>query len=311
MDQEAQVQPGAQARSGAKSLIVVLGNEKGGSGKSTTAMHLAVALLRQGKRVGTIDLDARQGTFSRLIENRESFSAESGLKLPMPKHLRIFRSQASARAETEAEERQLFDEALATLADCDVVVIDTPGSDSYLSRLGHVRADILITPLNDSFLDLDLLARIDPKGRRILGPSVYSQMVWEQRQERAKQGRRPLDWVVMRNRLAHLDAHNKRAVGNLLGELSRRIGFRLAPGFGERVIFRELFPKGLTLLDLREKGAGVNLTMSHVAARQEVRALLEAVGFEEATQDEENGSEETQGALPQGGPGREQGTGTY
>jgi chromosome partitioning protein len=80
MDQEAQVQPGAQARSGAKSLIVVLGNEKGGSGKSTTAMHLAVALLRQGKRVGTIDLDARQGTFSRLIENRESFSAESDAK---------------------------------------------------------------------------------------------------------------------------------------------------------------------------------------------------------------------------------------
>jgi chromosome partitioning protein len=140
---------------------------------------------------------------------------------------------------------------------------------------------VLITPLNDSFLDLDLLARIDADGRRVLAPSIYSQMVWEQRQHRAKQGLPPIDWVVMRNRLSHVNARNKRDVGQLLLQLAKRIGFRLAPGFGERVIFRELFPKGLTLLDLREKGAGVRLNMSHLAARQEVRDLFRAVGLED------------------------------
>lgn len=265
--------------------IFVLGNEKGGSGKSTTAIHLAVALLRQGRKVGSIDLDARQGTLSRLVENREAFVKESGLRLPLPRHARVYRSQLPNRDDAEAEERQVLGQVMQSMADCDNIIIDTPGSDSYLSRLGHMHADVLITPLNDSFLDLDVLAKIDPDGRRVLGPSVYSQMVWEQRQARARNGLAPLDWIVMRNRLAHLDARNKRTVGRLLGELSKRIGFRLMPGFGERVIFRELFPKGLTLLDLREQGAGVNLTMSHLAARQEVRLLLEELGLSDTAPD--------------------------
>jgi len=155
------------------------------------------------------------------------------------------------------------------------VVIDTPGSDSFLSRLGHASADVLITPLNDSYLDLDLLARIDVQGRQVLGPSLYSQMVWEQRQQRALAGLAPMEWVVMRNRLSHIDARNKRDIGRLLELLGTRIGFRLAPGFGERVIFRELFPKGLTLLDLSD----VSMTLSHVAARQELRALLHAIAL--------------------------------
>ena len=161
------------------------------------------------------------------------------------------------------------------------MVIDTPGSDSTLSRLGHSYADTLITPLNDSFLDLDLLARVDVEGRKVEAPSVYSQMVWEQRQQRAQAARPPIDWVVMRNRLAHIDARNKRAMADLLAQLAKRIGFRLAPGFGERVIFRELFLKGLTLLDLREERTGVALNLSHVAARQEVRALLRALALPE------------------------------
>ena len=261
--------------------VIVLGNEKGGSGKSTTAMHVTVSLMRQGRTVGCIDLDARQGTLSRYVENRRGFMEETGLKLPLPEVRRIYRSELEVRSEAEAEEREALDRALEELGDCDSIVIDTPGSDNHLSRLGHAQADVLITPLNDSFLDLDLLARIDADGRRVLAPSIYSQMVWEQRQRRAKQGQAPIDWVVMRNRLSHVNARNKRDVGQLLEQLSRRIGFRLAPGFGERVIFRELFPKGLTLLDLREKGAGVRLNMSHIAARQEVRELFRAVGLED------------------------------
>lgn len=259
--------------------VIVLGNEKGGSGKSTTAMHLVVALLKDGHRVGSIDLDARQGTLSRQIENRRTFAGQQGLRLELPAHRRVERAEADTREAAEADEGARLHAALAELGACDFVVIDTPGSDNHLSRLGHTLADTLITPLNDSFLDLDLLARIDHDARKILAPSVYSQMVWEQRQQRAAQGGRPIDWIVMRNRLSHLNARNKRDVGRLLTELARRIRFRLAPGFGERVIFRELFPKGLTLLDLRTRGAGVQMAMSHVAARQEVRALLAESGL--------------------------------
>ena len=262
--------------------VIVMGNEKGGSGKSTTAMHVTVSLLRQGRRVGCIDLDARQGSLSRYVENRRNLIEETGIKLPLPEVRRIYRSEKDTRSAAEAEDRAALDRAMAELSDCDSIVIDTPGSDNYLSRLGHAQADVLITPLNDSFLDLDLLARIDADGRRVLAPSIYSQMVWEQRQRRAKRGLPPIDWVVMRNRLSHVNARNKRDVGQLLEQLAKRIGFRLAPGFGERVIFRELFPKGLTLLDLREKGAGVRMNMSHVAARQEVRELFRAVGLEES-----------------------------
>lgn len=262
--------------------VIVLGNEKGGSGKSTTAMHLIVALLQTGKSVGVIDLDARQGTLSRYIENRRAFASDGGPKLPLPELVRVERSELPTRAEARQDESERLEAALRELKGCDLVVVDTPGSDSTLSRLGHALADVLVTPLNDSFIDLDLLARIDPEGNKILGPSVYSEMVWEQRQNRARAGRPPLDWIVMRNRLAHVDARNKREIGRLLDALAKRIGFRLSPGFGERVIFRELFPKGLTLLDLKERGAGVELTMSHVAARQEVRQLLDTIGLERA-----------------------------
>ncbi len=264
------------------SRVIVLGNEKGGSGKSTSALHLIVALLKRGFKVGSIDLDARQGTLSRMIENRRDFAQATGRPLVFPEHRRVARSEAESRTAGQWEEHRSLDRALKELEDRDYVVIDTPGSDSYLSRLGHACADILITPLNDSYLDLDLLARIDPDGPRILEPSLYSEMVWSQRQQRAMAGKAPIDWIVMRNRLSHIDARNKREIGGLLAQLSRRIQFRLAPGFGERVIYRELFPKGLTLLDLGEDAPEIPFSLSHVAARQEVRALLQAIGLPHA-----------------------------
>jgi chromosome partitioning protein len=257
--------------------VIVLGNEKGGSGKSTTAMHVIVALLKRGFRVGSIDLDARQGTLSRMLENRAAYGAASGRDLAVPRHRRVARVEAASRAAAEGAERSALDAALGELLDLDFVVIDTPGSDSFLSRLGHASADVLITPLNDSYLDLDLLARIDVQGRQVLGPSLYSQMVWEQRQQRALAGRAPMDWIVMRNRLSHIDARNKRDIGRLLELLGARIGFRLAPGFGERVIFRELFPKGLTLLDLPSGPDAGGMAVSHLAAQEEVGALLDAI----------------------------------
>ncbi len=257
--------------------VIVFGNEKGGSGKSTTALHIMVSLLRQGKRVGSIDIDARQGTLSRYLENRQTFMRDTGIRLPMPDNQRLYRSEADSRSEAEREERERLDSALASLTSKDFVVIDTPGSDSFLSRLAHQRADTLITPLNDSFIDLDLLGKVERDGRSIRELSVYSQMVWEQRQLRARGGGRPIDWIVMRNRMSQLDARNKRDVAQVLPLLAKRIGFRQAPGFSERVIFRELFVKGLTLLDLKQSKTA--MTMSHVAARNEVRTLLEIMAL--------------------------------
>jgi len=268
-------------RAGKRPHIIVLGNEKGGSGKSTTSLHLIVSLLKQGHSVGALDIDARQGSLSRSLENREAFAESRGISLEVPSHRRVYRSEAETKAAAEAEEIERLESALADFWDKDFLVLDTPGSDTHLSRLAHTYADILVTPLNDSFLDLDLLARVDLEAEKILKPSVYSQMVWEQRQHRARIGGRPIDWGVMRNRLSHIDARNKREIGRLLNMLAPRIGFRLAPGFGERVIFRELFPKGLTLLDLRTPGIDIRMSMSHLAARQEVRSLLEAIGLPE------------------------------
>ena len=137
----------------------------------------------------------------------------------------------------------------------DFVIVDTPGSDTYLSRLAHTWADTLLTPLNDSFIDLDLLARVDPDTLKIVRPSIYAEAVWKQRQLRAVQGGRPVDWVVMRNRLSSLAARNKRDMGTVIEALARRIGFRIAAGLSERVIYKELFLNGLTLLDLK-RGSG-------------------------------------------------------
>jgi len=121
-----------------------------------------------------------------------------------------------------------------------------------------------------------LLAHLDPTNGRIVGPSVYSEMVWRARQTRAKKGVKPVDWLVMRNRMTSLNAKNKRRVGAALEDLSKRIGFRVVPGFSERVVFRELFLSGLTLLDLKDTGGGA-LNISNVAARQEVRDLIKSL----------------------------------
>ncbi|MGB1235087.1 MAG: division plane positioning ATPase MipZ, partial [Planktomarina sp.] len=142
-----------------------------------------------------------------------------------------------------------------------------------LSQVAHSLADTLVSPLNDSFVDFDLLARVDAHGKTILGPSVYSEMVWHARQLRAQAGLPPIDWLVVRNRLGAQNMVNKQKMGDALARLGKRIGFRTAPGFSERVIFRELFPKGLTLLDLRDLGV-TNLNISNVAARQELRDLV-------------------------------------
>lgn len=251
--------------------IIVVGNEKGGTGKSTVSMHLIVSLLGMGLKVGSIDLDARQATLTRYVENRTKRQAQvEGLALPD--------HEAIPPTGDEAADLARLSEVVARLsASCDAVVMDTPGSDHYLSRSGHSYANTLVTPLNDSFIDLDVLAKVDPDTLKIIRPSHYSEMVWETKKQRAMRGERAtMDWIVMRNRLSHLDARNKRDMEKLLVDLAKRVGCRMIPGLGERVVYRELFLEGLTLLDLRKRA---DLNLSHVAARQELRNLVEALGL--------------------------------
>lgn len=254
--------------------IIVVGNEKGGSGKSTTSMHVATALARMGHRVGALDLDLRQRSFGRYVENRRAFLARVGKDLPTPNYIELPEVAAGDLAAGENSFDARLSAAVAHLEPIsDFIIIDCPGSHTRLSQVAHSLADTLITPLNDSFIDFDLLARVDAETGRVKGPSIYSEMVWNARQLRAQAGLKPIDWIVLRNRLGAQQMHNKKKVGAALEELSKRIGFRVAPGFSERVIFRELFPRGLTLLDLRDTGVD-QLNLSNLAARQELRDLI-------------------------------------
>jgi chromosome partitioning protein len=248
--------------------IIVVGNEKGGSGKSTTCMHVATALARMGHRVAALDLDLRQRSFARYLENRTAYLALAGLALPTP----VYHPLPAAEAEGSQDQR-LAAAVEPLMAEVDFIVIDCPGSHTRLSQVAHTMADTLITPMNDSFVDFDLLARVDPATGKVTGPSIYAEMVWGARQMRAQAGLRPIDWVVVRNRLGAQAMHNKRKIGTALEDLSRRIGFRVLAGFSERVIYRELFPRGLTLLDLKDTGVD-QLNLSNIAARQEVRDLM-------------------------------------
>ena len=269
-----------------KPYFIVLGNEKGGSGKSTTSIHIIVSLLRDGYRVGAIDLDARQGTLAGTLAARQAYVESKGVSLPLPEFRAVNRSDLDTRQQVEAEERERFDEAVTELvhAGIEVIVVDCPGSDNFLSRYGHSFADTLITPINDSFVDFSMLAKVEPDNHDIIKPSIYSEMVWEARKNRFNRDHGKIDWIVMRNRLAAVEARNKRDVGETLEALAKRIGFRTLKGFGERVIFRELYLLGLTLMDVREANVGIAMGLSHIAARNEVRALISAIKLPPALQ---------------------------
>lgn len=256
--------------------VIVLGNEKGGTGKSTTAMHIFVALARSGRSVGALDLDTRQKSFFRYLDNRQAFGRREGQRLKMPERRVIDASDHINRDVAEQEELERFSTAIGDLSHrCDVVLIDCPGSDSYLSRLGHAAGDTLITPINDSFVDFDLLARLDPATGAIMGPSIYAEMVWECRKLRSETGMKPVDWIVMRNRRNPAGAPDEDQIAGALTRLSSRLSFRCVNGFSERKIFREMFQKGTTIFDYNVS----KLPSSHEYQRaaSEVSALLDAL----------------------------------
>ncbi len=261
--------------------IVTLGNAKGGSGKSTLALHLIVALLRRGLKVGALDLDASQGTLTAFFAHRaDALEARPEESLPMPALHRVERSTRRGRDLAESEESAAVAQSLQALADQDVVVIDTPGSLSHLGRIGHWCADLLVTPMNDSLLDVDVLARINRQRREVEAPSPYCAMVREVRGLQAGERGRPCRWYVMRNRVGHVDSHNARDMRLLLSQLSERLDFALASGLSERVIYRALFDRGLTLFDLEDGAQESRRAPSHARARRELLSLVDALALE-------------------------------
>lgn len=252
--------------------VITVANEKGGSGKSTVAIHLAVALLRAGQRVATIDLDTRQRTFSRYIENRQAWAKECGKELPVSSHLCFEDDSSAASADSHAA---LAGKIESLAAEHDAIIIDTPGHNHHLMRFAHVAADVLITPLNDSFVDLDVLGSVDPTSFGVTGLSHYARIVEEARRERQLAGKPDIDWIVLRNRVSTTKSRNKRFVGDALQQLAQTLRFRLIDGFAERVIFREFFPRGLTAVDdLEELTLGTRPTLSHATAQLEVQQLV-------------------------------------
>jgi chromosome partitioning protein len=255
--------------------IIVVGNEKGGSGKSTVAMNIAVALIKSGQSVATIDLDSRQRSFTHYVENRRKWAEHVGRDLQIPEHLCVGESDYPK----DVAGCEAFADAVDALAQShSFMVIDTPGHNNDLSRLAHSLADTLITPLNDSFVDFDVFGTIDPETFALTGTSHYSQMVEEARRQRQHLDGVVPDWIVLRNRLSTLGSRNKRFVGEALRQLSEKLNFRCIDGLAERVIFREFYPRGLTAVDdLNEITLGTRPTMSHVTARLEMENLLNAM----------------------------------
>ncbi|WP_294247775.1 division plane positioning ATPase MipZ [uncultured Sphingomonas sp.] len=249
--------------------VIVFANEKGGTGKSTTAVHVAIALAAKGARVACLDLDHRQRTVGRYLDNRAETIKRTGHKLPMPVH-------ATHTSQTEEGFEELW---FGLSQDADFLIVDTPGRDDHFARTAAALSNTLVTPMNDSFVDFDLIGQVDPETFQVTRPSFYSELIWDARKQRARADGTTIDWVVLRNRLQHIEARNMRRVSDALTDLSRRVGFRVIPGLGERVIYREMFPNGLTMIDAKEFGA---MGLGHVAARQELREMMAALQLPEA-----------------------------
>ncbi len=261
-----------------RARCIVVGNEKGGSGKSTTVINLIFGLIDSGQSVICVDIDFRQRTLSRFLECRVAYAEATGEQLHMPDQRRFSPSALGAVAAARGAELSRFDTFMKGLhGSADYIVIDTPGNDTVLGAHAHSHADVLVTPINDSFIDLDVIARLSPLDLHVTGPGHYTESVWEQRSLRQARDKTDTDWIVLRNRLGTLESNNKRSMDAVMQELVERFDFRALPGFGERVIFRELFMKGLTLFDVAASAGDNRRKMSHVAAKHEVRNLLAAV----------------------------------
>jgi chromosome partitioning protein len=252
-----------------ESRIITFANEKGGVGKSTIAFHCAMALCNAGHRVAVVDLDHRQQSMARALENREGTARRLKIKLPSPRSS-VLNHQSSA---------SLIQEMARIGWDSDFIIIDAAGHDSPVARHAIAMADTLVTPVNNSFVDIDLLGQFDSITMRLKRYGSFARMVQELREVRDHRGQAPTDWVVVQNRMRRLGSTNEQRVTDALGELSNKAGFRLAQGLGDRVAYRELFLLGLTLFDLKHIP---EFSRTHPAAKSEIMQMIADLRLEGA-----------------------------
>ena len=258
------------------SHVIVVGNEKGGTGKSTLSIHLSVALMKAGFRVATIDLDTRQQTLTRFFENRRSWASTAPWDVELPFHFALERGNSESIRDNETHEFAAFADAIGQVEHAyEFVVIDTPASDSYLMRLAHSLADTLVSPVNDSYIDVDVFSRVHHDRTRRGAVAHYADLVIEARRKRHLVDQGIIDWVLVRNRVASLQSNNAKQIAISLGRMAMELKFRAAEGLHDRVIFRELFPIGLTALDPIEEAMRTGtLSTSQQSARREIEDLL-------------------------------------
>jgi chromosome partitioning protein len=264
-------------RNGGRPRVIVVGNEKGGAGKSTLAALISTAMLYRGAKVAVIDADLRQQTLSRFLANRRSWLPRAQVEAPVPLEYKLADDPTLLALADPEEAVRRFESAIGmAMADSDLLVVDTPGSDTPLSRAVHLQADLVVTPMNDSFVDFDVLGQVDPLSLQLIRPSLYTEVVLEARDMRHHHGRR-LDWVVLRNRMAAADGRNRERLTHGLEALADEVGFRMGPSLRERVAYREMFPFGLTIADLAPGLRPAGVSSPRHAARDELNALLVAL----------------------------------
>ena len=262
--QPASVDSFARPKPTQKSHIIVFANEKGGVGKSTAAFHTCIALCNAGHKVAALDIDLRQLTLDRALNARMESAREYGVDLPGPRQILLAQS-------TEAE---LEGKIRMAQIECPFIIIDVGGHDSPIARRAIFLADTIVTPVNDSFIDLDMLGRIDPRTGELKTLGAFARLVAHLKEPGLALRARPLDWVVMQNRGRSLDTKNERKVIKALEAIAPVAGFRLIPGLRERVIYRELFPLGLTLFDVYRIPS---LGLPQLAAKAEIADMLAAL----------------------------------
>ncbi len=265
----------SNSSSSSQAHIIVIGNEKGGTGKSTIAMHLAVKLLQENFRVAVIDLDGRQGSLSKYVENRRKFCEANHIVLPIPLH---YRFEPAADFTKIPEELKQLDDTVRELAPkVDAIIIDTPGHKNYLFEAAHDYADTLITPMTDSLVDLSTVADIDSATGQLQNPGPYAEFVWEAKKHLAAKGKAYLNWIICGNKTSSLRSRNKAFIFEVFEKLGKLYGFRFCEGLKDRVIYRELFLDGLTVLDMQAEPLRRRMSMSHLAAKLEIKNLAEFI----------------------------------
>ncbi len=276
--------------------VLVVGNEKGGAGKSTVAALIATAMLYRGLRVSVIDLDLRQQSLSRLLANRRRWLPAAGVSAPMPQEYKLA-EDPTLLADDQETALGLFEEAAGlAMSDSELLIIDTPGSDTLVSRAAYFQADQVVTPMNDSFVDFDVLGIVDPVTLRLTRASHYAREIMQARAVRAGHNRQ-LDWVVVRNRLTGAGNNNRQRIDQALEALANDIGFRVGPSLRERVAYREMFPYGLTLADVAAKVKPGTTAAAKLAAREEVDALIDSLNLPAPTPQPERGWRDLQTAA--------------